>query len=125
MKKTNLLPIFVLTLSTSVPAFWGGNNNWSPFNTNSWAPFGSGTGYNSSTPWSGNSNWNPFGTSNNWSPRNDAANMSRYSGRPSSLMQYRRNPGFRPNNIALEVNDVVKPSNWLTETVFCRHFRRS
>ena len=118
MKKTDLLPIFVLAISTSVPAFWGGNNNWTPFSTNSWSPFGSGTGYNNQAPWGGSSNWNPMATGGNWSPRNDAANMSRYGAHPYSLVQYRNNPMFQYEPLAPAVQNRVQPSDWLTETDF-------
>ncbi len=118
MKKINFLPIVVLTISTSVPAFWGGNNSWSPFNVNSWSPFGGATGLNNPAPWSNSSNWNPLGSGDVWNPSNDAAMMSRYSARPKSLMKYRKGSNFVPNNVAPRAKNVVKPSNWLTETDF-------
>ncbi|TEU26467.1 MAG: hypothetical protein E3I13_00475 [Gammaproteobacteria bacterium] len=105
------LPIILILTSSATSAFWDGNNA-------NWSPFGSGTGYNNQAPWSNNSDWNPFGGSSNWSPRNDAANLSRYGGRPQSLKQYRKNPAFQPTNAVPSFQNRVKPSNWLKETDF-------
>ncbi len=105
------LPIILILSSSTASAFWGGNNT-------NWMPFGTGTGYNNQSPWSNNSNWNPFGTGGNWSPRNDAANLSRYGARPKALMQYRKDPRFQVNNTVPEIQNRIRPSNWLTETDF-------
>jgi len=103
------LAIILLISSSTVSAFWNGNNA-------NWSPFGAGTGYKSQTPWSSNSDWNPFGV--RWSPRTDAANLSRYGARPQSLTHYKKNPVYQPVNTMLSFQNRVKPSNWLRETDF-------
>jgi len=105
------LAIILVVSSSTVGAFWNGNNS-------NWAPFGVGTGYNNQAPWSNNSNWNPFGMSGDWSPRNDAANLSRYGSRPQVLTQYRQDPRFRVDNNIAQIQNRIKPSNWLTTTDF-------
>ena len=111
MRKVNFLVFLLMVLSVNASAFWGGNNFF---------PFTSGlnSGYNN--PWAGtsNTNWGPFATADQWSPENDAANMSRYGAHPRSLQQYKEDPRFRPENIATETQNLVKPSNWLTDTDF-------
>ena len=107
-----VLAILLITVNASAHAFWDGNNP-------NFSPFGSGTGYNNIAPWGDNSNWNPFVSSGNWGPRNDAANLSRYGGRPQSLMQYRKDPRFQPHYPAFPAfQNTINPSNWLKETDF-------
>jgi hypothetical protein len=107
------LAILLITAITSVHAFWDGNNT-------NWSPFGAGTGYNNQAPWGDNSNWNPFSaTDARWSPKNDAANLSRYGNRPPVLMQYKKDPRFQPSYLVRpSFQNRIKPSNWLTETDF-------
>ena len=106
------LAVIVFSISTASMAFWG--------NTNTWSPFGTGTGYNNPAPWGNNSNWNPFtsGASGQWSPKNDAANLSRFGAKPPVLMQYKKDPRFQPNYYLGEFQNQVQPSNWLRETDF-------
>jgi len=105
------LSLLLLLLVANVQSFWDGKNP-------NFAPFGSGTGYNSTTPWSVNSNWNPFVTNGKWGPENDAANLSRYGARPQALMQYKKNPRFMPVYPTPISESRIKPSNWLTDTDF-------
>lgn len=101
MRIMNLLVILLAASTSNVLAFWGGN---------SWSPFGNS-----------NSNWSPFSTglsTSQWSPKNDAANMSRYGAYPRSLMQYKKNPKFVPSSTIPEATNLVQPSNWLVETDF-------
>jgi hypothetical protein len=106
-----LLAAILVISSSTVSAFWNGNNT-------NWSPFGAGSSYNNQVPWANNSDWNPFGTSGSWSPRNDAANLSRYGAHPQSLTRYRQNQEFRPVDTMPSFQNRVKPSNWLKETDF-------
>ncbi len=107
-----VLAVLLITVITSVHAFWNGNNT-------NWSPFGAGTGYNNQAPWGDNSNWNPFSaTDARWSPKNDAANLSRYGNRPPVLMQYKKDPRFAPVYPSPVSERRIKPSNWLTDTDF-------
>ncbi len=111
MKKTNLILISLCTASLSATAF---------FNADSFAPFGNGTGHTSQTPWSNGSNWNPMSTGEQYSPENDARNMSRYGARPGTLKNYRQNNTFQPNNAMMVTPNQIQPSNWLQETDFSK-----
>jgi hypothetical protein len=118
MRRMKFLAAILVISSSTVSAFWNGNNT-------NWSPFGVGTGYNNQAPWANNSDWNPFGTSGNWGPRNDAANLSRYGAHPQSLTQYRQNPMFRPVDSMPSFQNRVKPSNWLKETDFASTLRQA
>ena len=109
MKKINFLAISFSALTLNAQAF---------FNTDNFSPFGNGTGYNSTAPWSSSSNWNPMSTGTQYSPSNDARNMSRYGAHPSSLRNYRQDSRFVPNNSMMAIPNQVQPSNWLKETDF-------
>ncbi|MBC8493532.1 MAG: hypothetical protein ISR70_01035 [Candidatus Thioglobus sp.] len=110
--KSLLMSASVFSISLSVSAF---------FNTNSFPAFGSGTGYNSTVPWSNNANWNPMSMGGGqYSPANDAKNLSRYGAYPRSLQQYRQDPRFRPANSMMPMANPVQPSNWLTDTDFSK-----
>jgi len=111
MKKTNLILISLCTASFGATAF---------FNADSFAPFGNGTGHTSQTPWSSDSNWNPMSTGEQYSPANDARNMSRYGARPGTLKNYRQNNTFQPNNAMMATPNQLQPSNWLQETDFSK-----
>ena len=112
MKMKLLLSVSVFLTSLSASAF---------FNTDSFPAFGTGTGYNSAAPWSNNSNWNPMSVGGGqYSPANDARNMSRYVAHPRSLQQYRQEPIFIPANIMMPMVNPVQPSNWLTDTDFSK-----
>ena len=111
MRKTSLILSILSIVSLNAVAF---------FDTNSFSPFGSGTGHTSTAPWSSNSNWNPMATGVQYSPANDARNMSRYGARPSSLRNYRQNPAFQPNNAMMVMPSQIQPSNWLQETDFSK-----
>lgn len=110
MRKINLFAVLVCVTTLNANAF---------FNTDSFSPFGSGTGHNSATPWSSNSNWNPMSSGGHYSPSNDARNMSRFGAHPTSLKNYRDNPGFVPSN-TMFVPNQVQPSNWLKDTDFSK-----
>ncbi|MDG2395429.1 hypothetical protein [Candidatus Thioglobus sp.] len=110
MKKVNLFFIIIGISSVNASAF---------FNTDSMMPFATGTGYNNSVPWSNNANWNPMSGNGQYSPANDARNMSRYGARPTSLKSYRQNPTFIPNN-AMVIPSQAQPSNWLQDTDFSK-----
>ncbi len=111
MRRMNFLVIFLTTLSLNAAAF---------FNTGSFSPFGSGTGFNNSNPWSSNSNWNPFSENGQFSPENDAKNLARYGAHPRTLKNYRQDPRFKPENVMTQTINQVQPSNWLTETDFSK-----
>ena len=111
IKKTSFMLSIVAIVSFNATAF---------FSTNGFMPFGNGTGYTSTAPWSNNSNWNPMASGAQFSPANDARNMSRYSNRPSSLRNYRQNPAFQPNNAMMVMPNQMQPSNWLQETDFSK-----
>ncbi len=111
MRKVNFLAILISILALNSNAF---------FNSESFSPFGNGTGYNSATPWSTNSNWNPMSTGAQYSPENDARNMSRYGAHPGSLKSYRQDPRFRSNSAMIPMPNQVQPSNWLKETDFSK-----
>ena len=113
-----ILTIILLISSSTVSAFWNGNNV-------NWSPFGAATGYNNQAPWGDSSNWNPFSaTDARWSPKNDAANLSRYGNRPPVLMQYKKDPKFKPSYpMRPTFQNRVKPSNWLSETDFASTLR--
>lgn len=111
MRKISLILSILSATSLNAVAF---------FDTNSFSPFGNGTGYNSTTPWSNSSNWNPMSTGVQYSPANDARNMSRYGARPNSLRSYRQNPEFQTNNAMRVMPNQIQPSNWLQETDFSR-----
>ena len=110
MRRMNFLAILLLSVSTSSSAFFN-LNNWS-------SPFSSGTGHYNNIPWSGNSKWNPFSTGNQFSPENDARNLAKYGSKPKALEKYRSNSNYVSKMPAYVVPEVVKPSNWLTETDF-------
>jgi len=111
IRRTNLLLSIATIASLNATAF---------FNTDGFAPFGNGTGYTSTAPWSSNSNWNPMATGSQFSPANDARNMSRYGARPSSLKSYRQNPAFQPTTTMMVMPNQIQPSNWLQETDFSK-----
>ncbi len=111
-----ILAVLLITVITSVHAFWGENNA-------NWSPFGSGTGHNNTAPWGANSNWIPFTTSGSWAPKHDVVNLSRYGVYPQSLMQYRKDPRFYSTYSIPVSQSMVKPSNWLTETDFTSTLR--
>jgi hypothetical protein len=54
-----------------------------------------------------------------YSPSNDARNMSRYGARPYSLKSYRQNPAYIPNN-SMIIPSQAQPSNWLQDTDFSK-----
>lgn len=112
------LAVILIISSSTVSAFWNGNNAI-------FSPFGPGTGYYNQTPWGGNSNLNPFSaTGGRWNPRNDAANLSRYGGRPSILIQYKKDPAFQPRHPMRPIlQNKVKPTNWLLQTDFASTLR--
>ena len=117
MRKVNLLFIIIGISSVNAAAF---------FNTDNFAPFGLDSGNNNSMPWGSNSmpwnnntNWNPMLSNGHYSPSNDARNMSRFGAHPTSLKNYRDNPGFVPSN-TMFVPNQVQPSNWLKDTDFSK-----
>lgn len=114
MKKISLLSALLCVLSLNSAAF---------FNTGGFSPFGAGTGYNSATPWSNNSNWNPMSTDSQYSPANDAQNLSRFGAHPRSLQNYRQDPRFKPANSVMMPNQA-QPSNWLRDTDFSKTLER-
>lgn len=118
VRRMKFLAIILVIASSAVGAFWNGNNV-------NWSPFGAGTGYNNQAPWGNRSNWYPFSVSDGrWNPKNDAANLSRYGNRPPILMQYKKDPRFKPSYPMRPIfHNRVKPSNWLTETDFASTLR--
>ena len=108
MRRMKLGVILALSISTTAGAFFNGNN-WS-------SPFGSGTGAHNNNPWGNNSAWNPF-AGGQFSPANDARNLSRYGANPESLKRYQQNSAYVPS-MPTQVFDTAKPSNWLQETDF-------
>jgi len=114
LRSMKALAVLTITVISSVHAFWEGNNA-------NWSPFGTGTGFNNTTPWGDNSNWNPFVTSGNWDPRNDASNLSRYGGRPQSLIQYKKDPRFQPNYPVLPAYQAQQLVN---RNRLCLYFKR-
>ncbi len=90
------------------------------FNVDSLSPFGNNAGYNSAAPWTSNSNWNPMATSAQYSPANDAKNMSRFGARPNSLQAHRQGPRFKMANNMRAAPNQVQPSNWLQDTDFSK-----
>jgi len=111
MKKINYFLIGLAAISMSATAF---------FSADSFTPFGNGTGHTSQTPWSNGSNWNPMSTGEQYSPENDARNMSRYGARSGALKNYRQNNSFQPNNAMMATPNQIQPSNWLQETDFSK-----
>jgi hypothetical protein len=111
MRKTSLTLISLCALSLNATAF---------FNTDSFSPFGNGTGHTSTAPWSSGSNWNPMSGGTQYAPFNDARNMSRYGARPNPLREYRQNPQFQQNNAMMVMPNQIQPSNWLQETDFSK-----
>lgn len=110
MRKVNLLFIIIGFTSVNASAF---------FNTDSLTPFVTGSGYNNSVPWGNNASWNPMSGNGQYSPANDARNMSRYGARPYSLKSYRQNPAYIPNN-SMIISSQAQPSNWLQDTDFSK-----
>lgn len=110
MRKVNLLFIIIGISSVNATAF---------INTDNFTPFGSSSGNNIYMPWNGNTNWNPMLSNGQYSPFNDARNMSRYGAHPVSLKNYRENPGFVTSN-TMFIPNQVQPSNWLKDTDFSK-----
>lgn len=111
MRKTSLTLSVLSFVSFNAVAF---------FNTNGLSPFGNGTGYTSQAPWSNNSNWNPMSAGEQYSPQNDARNMSRFGARPATLKNYRQNNALQQNNAMMATPNQIQPSNWLQETDFSK-----
>ncbi|MDB9828960.1 hypothetical protein OAC28_00185 [Candidatus Thioglobus sp.] len=111
MTKINYFLIGLATISMNAAAF---------FDTTGFSPFGNGTGHTSQAPWSNNSNWNPISAGEQYSPQNDARNMSRFGARPSTLKNYRQNNAFQQNNAMIATPNQIQPSNWLKETDFSK-----
>lgn len=55
-----------------------------------------------------------------YSPQNDARNMSRFGARPATLKNYRQNNALQQNNAMMATPNQIQPSNWLQETDFSK-----
>jgi hypothetical protein len=108
MKKTRLLLILPIFLAFKVGAF---------FNTAHFSPFENTTNYNNMALWDGRYNWNPLFTGAQYSPENDARNMSRYGAQSQSFNNYQQHSTSQPSR---PVAKNVQPSNWLIATDFSK-----